>query len=304
MALTNKTYYAKGKRGIVYTADYNGKNVIVKEPNPNADVNTIEHEATILQLVNTQNIGPTYIGMENGALIAAFIDGMYIKEWIAHAPPKEIVVLLKKILAQCRVLDELGISKLEMTRPHKHIIVRANEPIQIDFDRATKTTKPKNVTQLCQWLTGSTMRPVLEAKGIFLPRQQLLDHAKTYKDTYTQEAYMQLAQLIEKKELSSFRKKVYDKLIQVPKGKVTTYKALAAACKIQSSQAIGQALKHNPCAPRVPCHRVVKTDGSIGGFNGHTTGKDIQRKIQLLHKEGVNITDGKVVDFAQKQHTF
>jgi O6-methylguanine-DNA--protein-cysteine methyltransferase len=50
----------------------------------------------------------------------------------------------------------------------------------------------------------------------------------------------------------------------------------------------------NPFAPMVPCHRVVKSDGSIGGFSGETYGKPIKRKVAMLRKEGVEIEENKI----------
>lgn len=95
----------------------------------------------------------------------------------------------------------------------------------------------------------------------------------------------------------TFNQKIYQLLKQVPAGKVTTYKALARALDIKAYQAVGNALKHNPDAPHIPCHRVVKSNGSIGGFNGQTKGKEIQRKIKLLKQEGVGINKGKIKQF-------
>ncbi|MEK6900935.1 MAG: MGMT family protein [Nanoarchaeota archaeon] len=62
---------------------------------------------------------------------------------------------------------------------------------------------------------------------------------------------------------------------QIPKGKVTTYKEIASVLGTKGYQAIGQALQCNPYAPHVPCHRVVKSDGSLGGFKGKTSGKEL-----------------------------
>jgi len=90
----------------------------------------------------------------------------------------------------------------------------------------------------------------------------------------------------------------------VPKGRVTTYKRLAEALGVKSSQAVGQALKVNPYAPRVPCHRVVASDGTIGGFFGQTEGKEIQRKIKLLASEGVEVEGNKIKDFAKISYLF
>lgn len=93
---------------------------------------------------------------------------------------------------------------------------------------------------------------------------------------------------------SSFTQQVYSLCKKIPRGKVTTYKALAKAINCKSSQAIGQALKHNPYAPIVPCHRVINSNGSIGGFYGHTKGKHLQQKITLLQQEGITIKNKKI----------
>ncbi|KAG2388051.1 hypothetical protein C9374_000901 [Naegleria lovaniensis] len=86
---------------------------------------------------------------------------------------------------------------------------------------------------------------------------------------------------------TSFQQKVYAALMQIPKGKVTTYALLAQYIDCNSSQAIGQALKRNPYAPAVPCHRVIKSDYKVGGFMGETVGEEIERKLSLLKEEGV-----------------
>jgi methylated-DNA-[protein]-cysteine S-methyltransferase len=86
---------------------------------------------------------------------------------------------------------------------------------------------------------------------------------------------------------SAFRRTVYAALCRVPAGQVTTYGALARAVGCRCPRAVGQALRHNPFAPRVPCHRVVATDLSLGGFNGQRGGPALERKRQLLQAEGV-----------------
>lgn len=94
-------------------------------------------------------------------------------------------------------------------------------------------------------------------------------------------------------QVTDFQKRVYNLLRKVPKGKVTTYGALAKKLK-SSPRAVGQAMRTNPFAPRVPCHRVINSDGSIGGFKGKTKGKAITEKIAMLRKEGVEIKNNRV----------
>lgn len=98
--------------------------------------------------------------------------------------------------------------------------------------------------------------------------------------------------------------KTYELLKTVPKGKVTTYKALADALGTKAYRAIGQFMRTNPFAPDVPCHRVVSSDGTIGGFRGNTNGIEIQNKIHLLKQEGVEVKNNKIVHFKKHLLTF
>ncbi len=97
--------------------------------------------------------------------------------------------------------------------------------------------------------------------------------------------------------MKSFSERAYTLLRKVPKGKVTTYKALAEALGTKAYRAVGQAMRCNPYAPHVPCHRVVSSDGSIGGFSGKKTGKAIQNKIEMLKKEGIWFEGRRIRDF-------
>lgn len=99
------------------------------------------------------------------------------------------------------------------------------------------------------------------------------------------------------KQPTEFANKVYQQLKKVPKGRVTTYKILANSVGTKAYQAIGTAMKNNPYAPQVPCHRVVASDGTIGGFKGKKTGKTITEKIKLLESEGITIAKQKIIDF-------
>lgn len=104
--------------------------------------------------------------------------------------------------------------------------------------------------------------------------------------------------------LTRFQQSVYRAARKIPRGRVTTYKILAkhisatgrSACggKCGSCRAVGQALRRNPYAPEVPCHRVIASDLSPGGFNGYKTGKAIKRKLKLLEAEGVRFKNGQL----------
>lgn len=91
--------------------------------------------------------------------------------------------------------------------------------------------------------------------------------------------------VINDKSITEFQRKVYLALLEVPRGETISYKDLGLRIGCRSAQAIGQALKRNPFAPEVPCHRVIASDGSIGGFHGQRDGEMIEKKIKLLEEE-------------------
>lgn len=94
--------------------------------------------------------------------------------------------------------------------------------------------------------------------------------------------------------ITAFQQKVFAALTLIPQGKVVTYKILADYLGCNSAQAIGQALKKNPNAPQVPCHRVVKSDLSLGGYAGFVEGEKWQQKKRLLQREGVTFIADKI----------
>lgn len=99
--------------------------------------------------------------------------------------------------------------------------------------------------------------------------------------------------------IMSFSEKVWQLCKKVPKGKVTTYKEIAAAIKNRAYRAVGNALNRNPDSSTIPCHRVVGSDGSLVGF-----ARGLKKKAELLRKEGIKIKNNKVVDFEKVLHRF
>jgi len=93
--------------------------------------------------------------------------------------------------------------------------------------------------------------------------------------------------------------KVYNLLTQIPRGKVTTYKILAQIFHTKAYRAIGQILKKNPDAPLVPCHRVVKSDGTIGGYMGAVSKAVLKHKKSILKSEGVKFSGNRIRGFQE-----
>jgi O-6-methylguanine DNA methyltransferase len=95
----------------------------------------------------------------------------------------------------------------------------------------------------------------------------------------------------------NFDERVWKLMEEIPRGKVTTYGQIARKLNTKAYRAVGNACRKNPYAPRVPCHRVVRSDGTIGGFGGKTSGKTVEEKTLLLREENVEVRNGRVVDF-------
>jgi len=97
----------------------------------------------------------------------------------------------------------------------------------------------------------------------------------------------------------NFHDRCYELLLKVPKGKVTTYQAIAHALDSKAYRAVGTAMAKNPNPINVPCHRVVKSSGEIGNY-----AFGIDKKIALLEKEGIEIKNSKVANFADVIYDF
>jgi methylated-DNA-[protein]-cysteine S-methyltransferase len=91
---------------------------------------------------------------------------------------------------------------------------------------------------------------------------------------------------------TAFQQKVWEALKTIPKGEVRTYAQVATQIGHPlSARAVANACAKNPYAPEVPCHRVVRSDGSLGGYSGEG---GVQRKLALLREEGIDLSRIKV----------
>jgi len=94
--------------------------------------------------------------------------------------------------------------------------------------------------------------------------------------------------------------RVYKKLLQVPIGYIITYQELANAVGLQNRQRmIGRIMKNNPFPVIVPCHRVVKSDGNVGGY---AFGEKIKKN--MLQNEGIEIHGNTIINFEKRKFRF
>ena len=86
---------------------------------------------------------------------------------------------------------------------------------------------------------------------------------------------------------TKFQLKVWKYLKTIPKGTIKTYKQVAIAIKTpKSARAVANACGKNPYAPKIPCHRIIRSDGRLGGYSGRG---GIKTKLRLLRSEKVDI---------------
>jgi methylated-DNA-[protein]-cysteine S-methyltransferase len=84
------------------------------------------------------------------------------------------------------------------------------------------------------------------------------------------------------RRLTPFQRLVYAAISEIPSGQTRTYQWVARRIgRPRAARAVGQALHRNPFAPSVPCHRIVRSDGSLGGYAG-----GLRKKLALLKQEG------------------
>ncbi len=88
-------------------------------------------------------------------------------------------------------------------------------------------------------------------------------------------------------------------LLQIPPGKVTTYKAIAHAMGTKGYRFVGQLLNKNPHPEQFPCYKVVNADGRLGGFALGDT-----EKIRRLKADGIEVKQGKIVGFKERFFEF
>ena len=172
-------------------------------------------EACWLRQANALGIGARLVATDGHALVIAWAEGRLVVEWLRDDATTADMArwLVREALAQCYRLDAAGINKQEMTHPERHMIivsdgevVRADEAatlagnvgggdtgaveraaglrlVMIDFERCARTCKPKNTTQVAQFLGSKHVRELLSNKGLMTNVEALRRATQAYKQS-------------------------------------------------------------------------------------------------------------------------
>lgn len=249
-------FIARGKRGRVYRAGDTA--VKVSEPR------RIAQESLMLSRVNCMGLAPRLISADDDRLTMDFVEGVPIGEFLVDCSLERARSVLLEVARQCRLLDLAGINKGELGNPYRHIII-GDDVVMIDWERASFTHRPQNISQLLQYARRvCRRRPGLEP-------------------------------ILSDLSFSSAYERIYETVARIPAGEVWSYGRVARVAG-SSARAVGGAMRSNPYAPTVPCHRVVAADGRLHGFRGETNAPALMDKERLLRDEGVAVREGVVSD--------
>ncbi len=152
---------------------------------------SVEHEASILKIVNSIGIGPRLFDYTKHMLMIEFIDGLLIKKWLAIDKPYEYTKeVIRDLLKQCYTLDLIGVDHGELSNMYRHVIISGNRACIIDFESASIRRRVNNLTSAMQYL-------FLSNSIIRVDRSRLIKMLRDYKHDINEIAFHTLLELIE-----------------------------------------------------------------------------------------------------------
>lgn len=184
----NTPILGKGCVGIVVIAHRDGEKIALKIRRVDADRKGMFEEAEKLKIANSVGVGPKFLTVSRNFLLIQFIEGELLPNWLEKRLRKERVkAVLREILEQCWLLDNIGLDHGELSHAPKHIIVNsACKPYIVDFETASLNRRPSNVTSVCQFLfiSGQTAQKVAEKIGE-IDNKAIMDALRGYKQNRT-----------------------------------------------------------------------------------------------------------------------
>ena len=188
----------KGCVGVVVSAQTSTGRVALKILRTDADRAGFEHEASMLKLANSIDVGPRLHDFSSRFLVMEHLSGLPLPEWVktlaGRGRKNRLKSVLRGLLEACYKLDHLGLDHGELSRAPKHIIVGEHDSVEIvDFETASDKRRPSNVTSLCQYLfLGSELSS--RVRRILGPvrRATLLNALRRYKKDACPETFQSI----------------------------------------------------------------------------------------------------------------
>lgn len=168
---------------------------------------------------------------------------------------------------------------------HYQIIKAGNENIGVVWEYRNKKTKIRKI-----YLPASKSKLLSQIRGDFPAIKKLECKIKNGADRLIAELYKGkkrkvIMSMMDMEKLKPFQRQVLKQACRIPRGKVSTYSGLAEKVgKPGAARAVGTVMANNPFPIVIPCHRVIRADGTLGGFGG-----GLEMKKKMLKSEGVKI---------------
>jgi putative serine/threonine protein kinase len=184
----------KGCSSIVIKGIYGDSTVAVKILRSDSSRQSVEHEASILKLVNGAGIGPRFIANSRHVLVMEYVHGNVIGEWLVHKSTQGGINGMKRVLGclleQCYTLDSMGVDHGELSNMYRHAIVTGESVCIIDFEGASIKRRAKNLTSAVQYLFLSPNSIQVEDKGL------LVDMLREYKCNMSRAIFDRILRLL------------------------------------------------------------------------------------------------------------
>jgi len=188
----------KGCVSVVVKAVLNERTVALKIRRLDADRESMEREASFLNIANSVDVGPKLVAMSKNFLVMQLADGDKMVDWIKHdLEERQVRSVVLQVLEQCFRLDGIGLDHGELSNLNKHVIIGENVTI-IDFESASIQRRVANVTAAAQCLfIGSAIarkvRNVLKIRST----DAIIHALKKYKNDVSKENFESLVSVLE-----------------------------------------------------------------------------------------------------------
>jgi len=154
--ICNAKILGKGTNSIVLKCEYKGRLAVLKVLRLDASRNSLKLEAEILKRIESLNLAPRLYTYDHWYIVEEYIDGVPISEYSTYldsTDPDIVKRVVEKILCNALSLDLSGVDHGELSRPMKHILISTDENVYfIDFESASMSRRPKNLTSIVQYL--------------------------------------------------------------------------------------------------------------------------------------------------------